>query len=192
MRKQLFYFLLLAVSFSMTSCGYNNMVNLQEKVSMQWADVENVYQRRADLLPNLVKVAKAYASHEKETLEGVIQARAEATKVNINADQLTEENLERFERAQQGLSGALSRLMVVSEQYPDLKANENFRNLAVQIEGSENRITVERRKFNEVVQQYNTTIRKFPANIYAGWFGFESKPYFKSKQGTENAPDLDL
>src|SRR5690606_19234039 len=140
--------------------GYNNMVNLQEKVTMQWADVENVYQRRADLLPNLVKIVKANASHEKETLEGVIKARAEATKVTIKADQLTEENLARFEQAQQGLSGALSRLMMVSEQYPNLKANEGFRDLSAQVEGSENRITVERRKYNEVVQQYNSTIKK--------------------------------
>jgi LemA protein len=192
MKKQFFYFLLIAASLSMTSCGYNNMVNLQEKVTMQWADVENVYQRRADLLPNLVKIVKANASHEKETLEGVIKARAEATKVTIKADQLTEENLARFEQAQQGLSGALSRLMMVSEQYPNLKANEGFRDLSAQVEGSENRITVERRKYNEVVQQYNSTIKKFPGAIYAGWFGFTAKPYFKAKEGADVVPDLDL
>lgn len=168
------------------------MVNLEESVSSQWANVENVYQRRADLIPNLVNTVKGYANHEKETLEGVINARAEATKINISADNLTEENMRRFEKAQEGLSGALSKLMMLREQYPDLKANQNFLGLQAQLEGTENRIAVERRKYNEIVKSYNSTIRKFPNVLYASNFGFESKAYFKMKEGADVPPTVEF
>ncbi len=192
MRKYFLYLLLILVSAGMSSCGYNRAVNLQEKVSGQWANVENAYQRRADLIPNLVNTVKGYASHEKQTLEGVIQARSEATKVTLNADNLTEENIKRFERAQEGLTGALSKLMMLRESYPDLKANQNFLTLQAQLEGTENRISVERRKYNEAVQEYNSAIRRFPTVIYAGWFDFRPKPYFEAKQGADVAPTVEF
>lgn len=176
----------------LTSCGYNKMVELQEGVDSQWAQVENVYQRRADLIPNLVATVKGYAAHEKETLEAVMEARAKATSVNINADQMNEQTFEKFQSAQQGLSGALSKLMVVMENYPDLKANQNFLDLQAQLEGSENRITVERQKFNEAVRLYNTKIRSFPQVIYSGWFGFEKKPLFKADEGASEAPKVEF
>lgn len=174
----------------LTSCGYNTMVGLEETVGAQWAQVENVYQRRADLIPNLVETVKGYASHEKETLEGVIEARSKATSVNISADNLNEQSFAQFQSAQQGLTGALSKLMVVMERYPDLKANQNFMDLQAQLEGSENRITVERQKFNDAVKNYNTKIRSFPQVIYAGWFGFEKKPFFKADEGADKVPQV--
>jgi len=177
-----------AVLFS--SCGYNKMVTMDEQVTSQWAQVENVYQRRADLIPNLVNTVKGYAAHEKETLEGVIEARSKATSVNIDPTKLTPETMQQFNQAQEGLSSALSRLMVVVERYPDLKANQNFLDLQAQLEGTENRITVERMKFNETTQTYNAYIRKFPQVIYAGWFGFEKKTYFEAQQGAEKAPEV--
>jgi LemA protein len=177
-----------AVLFS--SCGYNKMVTMEEQVTSQWAQVENVYQRRADLIPNLVNTVKGYAAHEKETLEGVIEARSKATSVNIDPTKLTPESIQQFNQAQEGLSSALSRLMVVVERYPDLKANQNFLDLQAQLEGTENRITVERQKFNETTQIYNAYIRKFPQVIYAGWFGFEKKTYFEAQQGAEKAPEV--
>jgi LemA protein len=177
-----------AVLFS--SCGYNKMVTMEEQVTSSWAQVENVYQRRADLIPNLVNTVKGYAAHEKETLEGVIEARSKATSVNIDATKLTPETMKQFTQAQDGLSSALSRLMVVVEKYPDLKANQNFLDLQAQLEGTENRITVERQKFNETTQVYNAYIRKFPQIIYAGWFGFEKKTYFEAQQGAEKAPEV--
>lgn len=177
-------------AFLFSSCGYNKMVELDEQVSSQWSQVENVYQRRADLIPNLVNTVKGYAAHEKETLEGVIEARSKATSVNVNADKLTPETLQQFNQAQDGLSSALSRLMVVVERYPDLKANQNFRDLQAQLEGTENRITVERMKFNQTTQSYNAYIRKFPRVIYAGWFGFDKKSYFEAQQGAEKAPEV--
>lgn len=192
MRKYFLYLVLILVSAGMSSCGYNRAVNLQEKVSGQWANVENAYQRRADLIPNLVNTVKGYANHEKQTLEGVVQARAEATKVTLNAENLTEENIKRFERAQEGLTGALSKLMMLKESYPDLKANQNFLTLQAQLEGTENRISVERRKYNEAVQEYNSAIRRFPTVIYAGWFDFKSKPYFEAKQGADVAPTVEF
>lgn len=179
---------IVAVLFS--SCGYNKMVTMDEQVTSQWAQVENVYQRRADLIPNLVNTVKGYAAHEKETLEGVIEARSKATSVNIDPTKLTPETLQQFNQAQEGLSSALSRLMVVVEKYPDLKANQNFLDLQAQLEGTENRITVERMKFNETTQTYNAYIRKFPQVIYAGWFGFEKKTYFEAQQGAEKAPEV--
>jgi len=176
------------VIYSSVKGTYNSMVSMDEGVSASWAQVENVYQRRADLIPNLVNTVKGYASHERETLEGVIEARSKATSVNLQADNLNPESLQQFQQAQDGLSSALSRLMVVVERYPDLKANQNFMDLQAQLEGTENRITVERRKFNESAQAFNTFIRKFPKNIYANIFGFEKKAYFSAEQGAEKAP----
>ncbi len=177
-------------AFLFSSCGYNKMVEMDEQVTSQWAQVENVYQRRADLIPNLVNTVKGYAAHEQETLEGVIEARSKATSVNIDANKLTPETLKQFTQAQDGLSSALSRLMVVVERYPDLKANQNFLDLQAQLEGTENRITQERKKFNETTQAYNAYIRKFPQVIYSGWFGFDKKTYFEAQQGAEKAPEV--
>jgi len=189
--KRLRIVLLAVVSaFLFSSCGYNTMVEMDEQVTSQWAQVENVYQRRADLIPNLVNTVKGYASHEKETLEGVIEARSKATSVNINPENLNPEALKQFTQAQDGLSSALSRLMVVVERYPDLKANQNFLDLQAQLEGTENRITVERMKFNQTTQAYDAYIRKVPRVIYAGWFGFDKKSYFEAQQGAEKAPEV--
>jgi len=176
--------------YSMFKGTYNNMVTKGEKVDAQWSQVENVYQRRADLIPNLVNTVKGYATHEKETLEGVIEARAKATSVNVDAGNLNPQSLQAFQQAQDGLSGALSKLMVVVERYPDLKANQNFLDLQAQLEGTENRIAVERKKFNETVREYNTYIKTFPNNLFAGMFGFAQKPYFKAAQGSEKAPEV--
>ena len=171
--------------------SYNSMVTLDEGVSAQWAQVENVYQRRADLIPNLVNTVKGYANFEKETLTGVIEARAKATSVNVDASNLTPETFAAFQQAQDGLSSALSRLMVVVERYPELKANQNFLELQAQLEGTENRIAVERKKFNEATQQVTIPIIKsFPKNMLANMFGFSAKPYFKSTPGAEKAPEV--
>lgn len=172
--------------------GYNTLVSLEEGVEGQWAQVENVYQRRADLIPNLVNVVRGYASHERETLEGVVEARAKATSVNVDPTNLTPEALQQFEQAQQGLSSALSRLMVVVERYPDLKANQNFLELQVQLEGTENRIANERRLFIELTREYNTQIRRFPRTIYASMFGFERKPNFQASPGADQAPVVEF
>lgn len=166
------------------------MVELDEQVASSWSQVENVYQRRADLIPNLVNTVKGYAEHEQETLEGVIEARSKATAVNVNPENLSPQSIEQFTQAQEGLSSALSRLMVVVERYPDLKANQNFLDLQAQLEGTENRIAVERRNFNQTTQSYNAYIRKFPRVIYAGWFGFDTKSYFEAQQGAEQAPEV--
>jgi LemA protein len=176
----------------LSSCGYNKMVDMEEQVSSQWSQVENVYQRRADLIPNLVNTVKGYADFEQETLVGVIEARSKATSVNVDPDNLSPEAIEQFNQAQQGLSSALSRLMVVVERYPDLKANQNFLDLQAQLEGTENRITVERMKFNEVTQAYNAYIRKFPQLIYAGMFGFDKKNYFEARQGADQPPVVEF
>ncbi|NCB08594.1 MAG: LemA family protein [Bacteroidia bacterium] len=176
--------------FLFSGCGYNKMVELDESVKSSWSQVENVYQRRADLIPNLVNTVKGYAAHEQETLEGVIEARSKATSVNIDPANLTPESIQQFNQAQEGLSSALSRLMVVVERYPDLKANQNFMDLQAQLEGTENRIATERRKFNETTQSYNAYIRKFPQVIYSGWFGFDKKSYFEAQQGAEKAPEV--
>ena len=172
--------------------GYNAMVEKQETVSAQWAQVENVYQRRADLIPNLVATVKGYAQHEQGTLTAVIEARAKATSVNIDPSNITPEQLAQFQEAQDQLSGALSRLLVSIERYPDLKANENFMALQAQLEGTENRITVERQKFNEKAMEYNQYIRKFPRNIIAGMFDFEKVGYFKAQAGAETAPKVEF
>lgn len=181
---------ILALLLLFSGCGYNRMVKLEEEVSAQWAQVENVYQRRADLIPNLVNTVKGYANFEKDVLIGVTEARAKATSINIDASKLTPETVQQFQQAQGALSSALSRLLVAVERYPDLKANQNFLELQSQLEGTENRITVERNKFNDVTQRYNTTIRKFPNNISAAIFGFEKKGYFQAEKGAEKAPEV--
>jgi LemA protein len=168
------------------------MVTKEEAVSAAWSQVENVYQRRADLIPNLVATVKGYAAHENETLTAVVEARAKATSVNIDPTKLNTESIQQFQQAQGGLSSALSRLMVVVEKYPDLKANESFLNLQAQLEGTENRITVERQKFNQIAQDFNTYIRMFPQNIIASMRNFEKKPYFEAEKGSEKAPKVDF
>lgn len=180
--------LLIIVAYFSCVDKYNNMVTRQEGVTAAWSQVENQYQRRADLIPNLVNTVKGYAAHETSTLEAVISARAEATstKVYINDPQ----SLESFNKAQGELSGALSRLMAISESYPDLKANQNFMQLQAQLEGTENRIATERRRFNEDAQSYNMYIRKFPNNIIANMFDFEKVAYFASEEGAEKAPEV--
>jgi len=178
--------------YSSVTGKYNNMVSMDEGVTAQWANVETQYQRRADLIPNLVSTVKGYAAHEKETLEAVVQARAKATSTTIDAGNLNAQSLQKFQEAQSGLSSALSRLLVTVEKYPDLKANQNFLELQAQLEGTENRIAVERRRFNEAVQGYNTFVRKFPNTIYAGWFGFEKKEAFAAQAGSENAPKVEF
>lgn len=170
----------------------NRMITAEEGVSAAWAQVENVYQRRMDLIPNLVSTVKGAADFEKGTLEAVIDARAKATSVQVDANTLSEANIAAFQKAQDGLSSALSRLMVTVERYPELKATDNFRDLQVQLEGTENRITTERNKFNEVVKSYNTMIRKFPNSMIANMGGFEKKGYFTAKEGAENAPEVNF
>lgn len=171
---------------------YNGMVRMQEGVSAQWSNVENQYQRRLDLIPNLVSTVKGYAEHEKATLDAVINARAKATQTQINLENLDEAAMRKINAVQGELSSALSRLMAISENYPNLKANENFRDLQAQLEGTENRIAVERRKFNDTARSYNTYIRQFPKNLLAGMFGFTAKPYFEAQSGAENAPKVEF
>lgn len=170
---------------------YNSLVVLDEQVNTSWSQVENQYQRRADLIPNLVETVKGYASHERETLEGVINARAKASQPIIQAgEEMTQEQLNQFQQAQGDLTSALSKLMVVVERYPELKADENFRQLQAQLEGTENRITTARMDFNNEAQQYNTKVRRFPTNIFAGLFGFHQRPYFQAEAGAEQAPQV--
>jgi LemA protein len=191
MRKLLFL-LMIAAATGLQSCQYNTMVERQEAVTAQWAQVENVYQRRADLIPNLVSTVKGYADFEQETLTAVIEARAKATSITVDPTNLDANSIQKFQAAQDGLSSALSKLMVVVERYPDLKANQNFLELQAQLEGTENRISVERKKYNEVAQDYNTYIKKFPNNFIAGWFDFEQKEYFKADAGAEKAPKVEF
>ncbi len=167
---------------------YNKMVVADEGVSAAWSQVENVYQRRADLIPNLVATVKGYAEHESSTLEGVIAARARATQVTVDPSELDPEDIAEFQKAQGELSSALGRLMMLQESYPELKANENFRDLQAQLEGTENRITTERMKYNESARSYNTLVRSFPNNILASIFDFEKKGYFEAQEGAETAP----
>ena len=170
---------------------YNSLVVLDEQVNTSWSQVENQYQRRADLIPNLVETVKGYASHERETLEGVINARAKASQPIIQAgEEMTQEQLNQFQQAQGDLTSAPNRLMVVVERYPELKADENFRQLQAQLEGTENRITTARMDFNNEAQQYNTKVRRFPTNIFAGLFGFHQRPYFQAEAGAEQAPQV--
>ncbi len=192
-KKSLLYILSLILLIPIfSSCGYNKMVSLDEGVTSQWANVENVYQRRMDLIPNLVNTVKGYADFEQQTLTQVIEARAKATQVTIDPTNLNESNIQQFQQVQGELSSALSRLLVSIERYPDLKANQNFLELQAQLEGTENRIAVERRKFNESVQTYNSYIRSFPRVIYAGWFGFEKKAYFEADPAAKQAPKVDF
>ena len=178
--------------FGWVKSTYNGLVGSQESVETAWAQVENVYQRRADLIPNLVETVKGYAKHEQETLEGVIQARANATKVTIDPANMTPEDLQKYQSAQGEITNALSRLIAVSESYPDLKANQNFLELQNQLDGTENRIAVERNKFNEVAREYNTKRRTFPTNIIAAIFNFGDKPYFQAQEGADKAPKVDF
>lgn len=170
--------------------GYNGLVSMDEGVQTKWADVETQYQRRADLIPNLVNTVKGYAAHESETLQAVVEARAKATSMNIDPSNMSAEQIANFQKAQDDVSSALSRLLVTVEKYPDLKANENFKELQVQLEGTENRISVARRDYNESARKYNTTLRSFPKNILAGMFGFEKKAYFEAQEGSEQAPTV--
>lgn len=168
--------------------GYNSLVSADEAVSTAWSNVENQYQRRADLIPNLVNTVKGYAAHEQETLNAVTEARTRATQITVSADELTPEKLQEYQAAQGEVGAALGRLLAITEAYPDLKANENFLELQAQLEGTENRISVERRNFNDAARQYNTSRRSFPNNLLAGMFGFEERPYFASNEGAEQAP----
>ena len=170
--------------------GYNKLVTLREQVNREWANVENVYQRRADLIPNLVNTVKGYAAHEQETFTRVVEARSQATSINIDAANMTEEDLKSFQAAQGEISSALSRLIAIAENYPDLKANQNFLELQAQLEGTENRIAVERGKFNATATTYNTEIKKFPTIIFAGLLGFKERPYFEAETGAEKAPEV--
>ena len=179
---------LLAVVAVWAVTGYNGLVKADEAVSNAWSNVENQYQRRADLIPNLVNTVKGYASHEKETLDAVISARTRATQVTVDADNLTPEKLLEYQKAQGEVGAALGRLLAITEAYPDLKANQNFLELQAQLEGTENRISVERRNFNDVAKNYNTSIRTFPRNLLAGMFGFDKRPYFEAQEGAEQAP----
>ena len=178
--------------FSWVKSAYNGMVKGDEGVQAAWSQVENVYQRRADLIPNLGATVKGYAEHESETLESVVAARSKATQMTLDAENLTPEALEKYQKAQGELSNALGRLLMIQENYPDLKANQNFLDLQSQLEGTENRIAVERQKFNEAARAYNTLIRQFPKNIIAGMFGFEKKPYFEADETAKTAPKVEF
>lgn len=170
--------------------AYNSMVTVQEKATTAWSNVQSTYQRRADLIPNLVETVKGYAAHEKETLEGVVNARSKATSVNIDPENMTPEKLKEFQQAQGELSTALGRLIAIQENYPELKANENFKELQVQLEGTENRINEARNTFNAAVQEYNVTIRRFPKSLLAGMFGFDKMSKFEAEAGAEKAPQV--
>lgn len=176
------------VGYCMSS--YNTLVEQDEAVGTAWSNVENQYQRRVDLIPNLVNTVKGYASHEKETFEAVVSARAKATQTTVDIDDLTPEKIAAYQKAQGELGSALGRLLAITENYPELKANENFKELQAQLEGTENRISTERHKFNEVAKTYNTSIRRFPKNIIASMFGFEKRPYFEAQEGAEKAPEV--
>lgn len=174
----------------LNSCSYNSMVEKDEAVSKAWSNVETQYQRRADLIPNLVNTVKGYAKHENATLEAVIAARSRATQITIDPNNLTPEKITEYQRAQGEISNALGKLLAITENYPDLKANENFSELQAQLEGTENRITEARKRFNDAVQDYNTYIRSFPNNLFAGIFGFSRKENFKADAGASNAPNV--
>jgi LemA protein len=190
MKRFLLYFFGLAILLTQSSCGYNGMVERDQNVKTKWANVQSQYQRRSDLIPNLVNTVKGAANFEKGTLEAVIAARAKATSVQLNADQLTPENIQKFQEAQSQLSAGLGRLLAVSENYPELKANANFQELQAQIEGTENRITVARDNFNTAVNDYNTFTRRFPNNLFAGIFGFPPKGYFEADAAASKAPTV--
>ncbi len=178
------------LAYGWVKSTYNGLVAAEERVVQAWANVESAYQRRADLIPNLVETVKGYAAHEREVLTEVTRARSRVGRVTVTAEGLTPEAIRRFGEAQQGLSGALSRLLAVAERYPDLKASQNFLDLQTQLEGTENRINVARTRYNEAARAYNTRIRSFPANLFARAFGFEPKPYFQADEGAERAPKV--
>ncbi|MDE5970632.1 MAG: LemA family protein [Muribaculaceae bacterium] len=192
MKKILNILIVLVLASSLTGCNYNSLVEKQQAVDQSWAEVENQYQRRADLIPTLVSTVKGYASHESSTLEKVTEARAKATSITIDADNLNEETLAKYQQAQGELSQALKSLLSVTEAYPDLKANENFINLQTQLEGTENRVTTARGRYTQAVATYNTAIKKFPTIIYAGWFGFTPKPQFQAEAGASSAPKVEF
>ncbi|MBP3828949.1 MAG: LemA family protein [Bacteroidaceae bacterium] len=182
--------LALVATLGLTSCTYNKLVEQEEIVAQKWADVQTQYQRRADLIPNLVNTVKGYAAHESETLQAVVEARTKATQITVDPENLTPEKLAEYQAAQGEVSQALGRLLAITENYPDLKANEQFSELQAQLEGTENRIAESRRIFNEAVQTYNTSVRKFPNNIWAMIFGFEKKTPFAAEAGAEKAPEV--
>lgn len=195
MKKHLGWVIVIAVVVIALLWGvgaYNGLVAMDEGVESKWADVETQYQRRSDLIPNLVNTVKGYAEHEQETLEGVIKARSEATSVKVDPTDMTADDLAKYQAAQQGVSSALGRLLLVVEKYPDLKANQNFLELQSQLEGTENRIAVARRDFNEVAKEFNTQIRRFPKTMIASMFGFEKKPYFEAAEGADKAPTVEF
>ncbi|MBQ1816970.1 MAG: LemA family protein [Bacteroidaceae bacterium] len=184
-----------AIAVFLVGCGatkYNAMVNQEEEVSKAWNNVETQYQRRADLIPNLVNTVKGYAAHEKSTFEAVIAARAKATQVTVNPENMTPEKLQQYQAAQGEITSALGRLIAISENYPDLKANENFQELQAQLEGTENRINESRNKFNAAVKTYNVTVRTFPTNIFANIFGFDKKNGFEAEAGASKAPTVEF
>lgn len=183
---------LIVIVGAMIGSSYNAMVQKQEAVSSQWAQVQNAYKRRADLIPNLVSTVKGYATHEESTLTAVTEARNNATKIELDASQLTEENLRKYQEAQGQIGAALSRLLMVQEAYPDLKANTNFMALQDELSGTENRISVERNKFNETVKDYNTYIRTFPRGMFAGMFGFQQRAYFEAGEAAQEAPKVEF
>lgn len=172
--------------------AYNGLVTMDENVNTEWANVETQYQRRADLIPNLVNTVKGYAAHESETLESVIAARSKATQITVDPSNLTPEKLAEFQEAQGAVTSALGKLLAISESYPDLKANQNFLELQAQLEGTENRINEARRKFNNVAKEYNTAIRRFPKSLLAGMFGFDKRAYFEAAEGAQNAPVVEF
>ncbi|WP_321437990.1 LemA family protein [uncultured Bacteroides sp.] len=193
MKKSVIITLAVIVLLILLGAGsYNSMVDKQEGVTKAWSNVENQYQRRTDLIPNLVNTVKGYATHEKSTLEGVVAARSKATQITIDPDKLTPEKLQAYQKAQGDVTTALGKLLAITENYPALKANENFLELQSQLEGTENRIAVERGRFNELAKEYNAYIRKFPRNMFAGMFGFEKKPYFEAEAGAEKAPKVEF
>lgn len=172
--------------------GYNGLVTLDENVSTAWSNVETQYQRRADLIPNLVSTVKGYAGHEKETLQGVIEARSKATSIKVDADNLTPEKLAEYQKAQGDVTSALGKLLAITENYPDLKANQNFLELQAQLEGTENRINVARMEFNKTAKELNTAIRRFPKNLLASLFGIDKRAYFEAAEGAEQAPKVEF
>ncbi len=190
MKRLILLALGLFITLSFSSCGYNTLVNKEENVKSKWAQVENAYQRRADLIPNLVNTVKGAANFEQETLTQVIEARAKATSITVDPSNLTPEAIQEFQQSQDALSQSLGRLLVSVERYPELKANQNFLDLQQQLEGTENRISTERRAFNEATQDYNSAVRRFPNNIMAGIFGFKQKGYFTAEAGAERAPEV--
>ncbi len=190
MKKIFSALLIIVAAASLSSCSYNSMVKMDENVKAKWGQVQNDYQRRSDLVPNLVATVKGAANFEKSTLTDVINARAKATSIQVDPTKLTPESIQKFQAAQGELSSALGKLMVITENYPDLKSNANFLALQAQLEGTENRITIARKDFNEAVQEFNGKIRSFPANITAKMFGFSEKGYFQAEPGSEKAPEV--